>query len=286
MEFCYDLHTHSTASDGTCDPTTLVTRAKHKGVDVLALTDHDSVAGLREAAEACRDLGIHFIPGVEISVTWAQQTIHVLGLGVDAQHNELLQGLRRLGDYRLQRAERIHQSFAKAGIPDALPSAQRLAGSLNISRTHFARFLVEAGYVPNLQKAFKKYLTKGRPGYVSSQWAPLHDAVGWIRAAGGQAVIAHPMRYRLTRTKLLRLIEDFKSCGGVGLEVAYARSSKDEIMLMANHAAQHRLYASRGSDFHSPDLAYTELGQAPQMPTGCTPIWQHWVLPDLAASRP
>lgn len=272
----YDLHTHSRQSDGTLTPTELVGRAAAAGVEVLALTDHDTLSGIGEARTAARAAGIRLIPGVEVSVTWNRQTIHVVALNVDPDAPELRAGLARLQEFRVWRAEEIGRQLAKAGIEGATEGARRHAHGVLISRTHFAHYLVETGRAKDVRAVFKKYLVKNKPGHVTGRWAGLEEAVGWIRAAGGQAVIAHPARYRLTNSKLRRLIGEFRECGGEGLEVVSGSHSQQDMHNMASLARQCGLLASRGSDYHGPENAWIELGRLPELPAGLTPVWQAW----------
>lgn len=272
----YDLHSHSTASDGALTPTQLVERAATQDVNVLALTDHDGTEGIEEALFAARNHDLTLIPGVEVSVSWRGQTIHIVGLNVDVDDDSLQQGLKTLRDYRVVRARRIAEKLDKAGIPGALEGAAAYASETMLGRMHFAQFLVEKGYAKDTKDVFKRFLVRNKPGYVPADWTGLQDAVGWITDAGGQAVIAHPGRYRLTRTKLRRLIEDFKSFGGVGLEVASGSQHPDEVTQMARLAEEFDLLASCGSDFHSPEQHWTELGRILPLPASVTPIWSVW----------
>lgn len=268
-----DLHTHSTASDGTLSPAALIERAVDVGVEVMALTDHDSVAGIAEAAQAAASVGLSLIPGVEISVTWGGRTVHIVGLDLDPACETLLQGLRRLQHYREWRAREIASRLEKAGFDGALDGARAYAEGGLVARTHFARFLVRRGAAQDIRGVFKHFLVNGKPGYVQSEWTSLEEAVGWIRAAGGHAVIAHPARYDFTRGKMLRLIGEFRECGGRALEVVSGSHSRDDYFVFARHAAEHRLLASAGSDYHGPDNPWIELGRLPALPDGCTPIW-------------
>ena len=216
----FDLHCHSTASDGLLSPAELVARAKDKGVEVLALTDHDVVSGLAQARDAARARGIGFIDGVEISVTWENTTLHVVGLQIDPGNAELNEGLDVVRGSRAARAGKIAASLEQAGIADSLAGATAHAGNPDlISRTHFARFLVDKGYAKDVSSVFHRFLAQGKPGYVPHQWAELGDAVTWIRASGGIAVLAHPGRYKLSRTERRALLAGFKDCGGLGVEV-------------------------------------------------------------------
>jgi len=270
---CYDLHSHSTASDGSLSPTDLVARAIEQGVDVLALTDHDGTEGIIEAQQAAKDTPLTLIAGVEISVTWGGTTVHLVGLNVDLNNIKLQQGLQAMRSYRVGRAKEIAKRLAKAGIPDALESARKYASDVMLGRLHFAKFLVEHGYAKDINSVFKRYLVRNKPGYVPGEWATLGDAVAWIIAAGGQAVIAHPARYKVTATKLRRLITAFKEAGGIGFEVVSGRQHPEEVKTLAKLADKFELYASCGSDFHSPDNTWVELGHLAAMPASCQPIW-------------
>jgi len=276
MSSRFDLHAHSTASDGTLSPTRLMERAHAAGVEVMALTDHDTLEGLPEAAAAARRLGLGFVPGVEVSISWQAITVHILGLGVDLGNEVLQRGLAGLREYRDWRAEEIGRRLARAGIPGAFEGARALSSGRLISRTHFARFLVDNGHAADVRAVFRKYLVNGRPGHVPGQWAELGDAVRWIRLAGGQAVIAHPARYPLTRSKLRHLIGDFVSAGGEALEVVSGSHSRDDFFTMAKHARDFGLLASAGSDYHGPEHPWIELGRLPELPDGCKAIWKDW----------
>ncbi|MDH5444568.1 MAG: PHP domain-containing protein [Gammaproteobacteria bacterium] len=275
MNRIYDLHCHSTASDGSLSPTELVSRAHEMGVNVLALTDHDVTSGLEEAEKTATDLGMGFVPGIEISVTWSKsrQTVHIVGLHVDRRSETLQQGLKKLREFRNWRAEEIGRRLAKKGIEGAYDGACEFAGGEIISRTHFARFLIEQGYAKDMRDCFKHYLVKNKPGHVPGDWASLEAAVGWITGSGGQAVIAHPARYKMTATRLRNLIGEFKEVGGTGFEVVSGTHSKEEIGYMGRLAQQFELQASCGSDFHSPSNVYLELGRLPPLPEVCVPIW-------------
>lgn len=272
----YDLHSHSTASDGTLSPTELVRHAHAQGVGALALTDHDEVGGIAEAQSAATELGIGLIPGIELSVSWRHQTIHIVGLNIDPNNGALLKGLEGLREFRLWRAEEIGRRLEKARIPGAYEAACELAGGRIISRTHFAHFLANQGHAKDVRSVFKKFLVRGKPGYVPGQWAELADAVGWIRGAGGQAVIAHPARYKVSGSVLRKLIAEFKEAGGEGMEVVSGSHSRDDMLNMARQAQQAGLKASAGSDYHGPENPWIELGRLPALPEQCTPIWQDW----------
>jgi len=272
----YDLHTHSTASDGTLTPPELIALAAAKGVDVLALTDHDTLDGLTSAQAAADAVGLILSPGVEISVTWGRRTIHIIGLGIDCRNQALRDGLAGLSAYRYRRAEVIGHRLSREGIERAFEGARAFSNGRLIGRTHFARFLVQQGYVSNEREVFRHYLVKGKPGHVAGDWASLEAAVGWIRDAGGQAVIAHPGRYCFTRAKLLRLIGEFVELGGVGIEVVSGNHTRDESLLFARYAQENHLLASVGSDFHRLGNPQIGLGSMALLPSFCTPIWTDW----------
>ncbi len=275
----YDLHCHSTASDGTLTPQELIQHAALQEVDVLALTDHDTTAGLDEARVEANKHGIELINGLELSVSWNNQTLHIVALGIDPEYPALRDGLAQLQIYRQWRGEEIARRLeSKANIPDVLAGVTALAKGKLLSRTHFARFLLQQGYVKGMQEAFTRYLKKGRPGFLSSQWADFEDGLKWIVDSGGQAVVAHPARYAMTATKRRRMLGEFKECGGVGLEVVCGSHSKDESFTMANLANQMGLLASVGSDYHGPENRWVELGRLAPLPDDCTAIWESWGL--------
>ncbi|WP_455217077.1 PHP domain-containing protein, partial [Kaarinaea lacus] len=237
----YDLHSHTTASDGTLTPTELVRHAHASGVDVLALTDHDVTSGLAEAGHEAEALGLRLVRGVEISVSWNGVTIHIVGLNIDPGHQGLQKGLAGLREFREQRAEEIARRLGKHGIDGALEGARQFANGQILGRTHFARFLVEQGHARDMRQVFKKFLVHNRPGYVRGEWAGLEDAVGWIREAGGQAVIAHPARYRVSATRLRQLIQEFKDAGGDGIEVISGSHSAGDVQGMALYSSRFEL---------------------------------------------
>jgi len=269
-----DLHTHTLRSDGTLTPTDLVTRAHARGVQVLGLTDHDVTDGLAEAQSTAAALGMRLVPGVEVSVTWEAQTVHIVGLAIDPGHDPLQQGLARLREFRHWRAREIDRRLAKKRITGAYDYAANVARGSILSRTHFARFLVDRGYVRTMGEAFKHYLTRGRPGHVPGQWATLAEAVGWIRDSGGIAVIAHPARYKLSSGKLKRLLGEFKACGGQAIEVISGSHSPADNERFAEIAVRESLLASVGSDYHGPEKPWVELGRLPNLPRGCAPLWE------------
>jgi 3',5'-nucleoside bisphosphate phosphatase len=279
MQAVHDLHAHTTASDGSLTPTALVEHAARCGVQVLAVTDHDITAGLEEAQQAANMQGIELIRGIEISVTWAHQTIHVVGLHIDPDSRILQQGLAKLHAFRSWRAEEIARRLDKARIPGSLAGARAYAGGKIISRTHFAHWLVAQGYAKNMKQVFKRYLVHNKPGFVPGQWASLEEALHWIHAAGGMAVLAHPARYRLSSQRLHQLLREFRELGGIGLEVVSGSHSQGDILRFAQLAEEYAYYASRGSDYHGPENAYADPASLSALPANCQPIWTHerWV---------
>ena len=271
-----DLHFHSTASDGGLAPAEVIRRAAERGATLLALTDHDCTAGLAEAAVTAAECGVPFLNGVEISVSWQQRhTVHIVGLGIAGANPELQAGLQSIRDGRVERARQMSASLEKAGIHGAFDGAMRFAGNPDmVGRTHFARYLVQSGEVKDVKTVFRKFLTAGKPGYVPHEWASLEDAVAWIRAAGGMAVIAHPGRYDMGRTLIERLILDFKAAGGEAIEIASGSHSLDDMIKFSLHAQRHGLYASAGSDFHAPGEGGRDVGSTQPLPPICQPVWQ------------
>ena len=270
-----DLHCHSVVSDGTLTPEQLAERAKANGVQLWALTDHDELGGQQRARDAASALNLDYLTGVEISVTWMGQTIHIVGLGIDADHLGILEGLRRTREGRGDRAQLMAEQLAKVGIPGAYEGALHYAGNHQlISRTHFARFLVEQGICKNTEHVFKNYLVEDKPGYVPHMWATLDDAVAWIKAAGGVAVIAHPGRYsRLNAMQMDELYKHFKDIGGLAIEVITGSHSPDQYQTFGKIAQQYGFLASRGSDFHSPNESHIDLGNLPPLPDHLKPVW-------------
>ena len=273
----YDLHCHSTWSDGLCTPGAVVERAAGRGVDVLALTDHDELGGLPEARAAADERGITLINGVEVSVSWETHTIHVVGLRVDPAEPLLAEGLATVRQGRSERARRMADSLAAVGIRGAYEGAlQYVTSERLISRTHFARFLVETGRAAEVKDVFKRYLTRGKPGYVPHQWASLPDALAWIRAAGGQAVVAHPGRYPLSPTAMRRLLGEFRDLGGDAIEVISASHNAAQADEFATYARTFGFAASAGSDWHGPGESWLDLGALPPLPSDLEPVWQRW----------
>lgn len=269
-----DLHSHSNCSDGLLSPADLVERALLRGVDVLALTDHDELGGLPAARAAAAHWGLRLIDGVEISVLWEGFTLHVLGLAVDPHNQDLAGGLAQVRAGRESRARRIAQSLEDSGIQGALEGARRHAKNPGLlSRAHFARHLVDAGHAPDTHTVFRKFLTPGKPGFVPHQWPTLAQALHWIHGAGGIAVIAHPARYGLGAAQCDRLLAEFVDLGGRSVEVVTGSHAPEEFVTWAHHARRFGLLASAGSDFHGPGEGYRDLGQVPALPPGCEPVW-------------
>jgi predicted metal-dependent phosphoesterase TrpH len=270
-----DLHSHSTVSDGTLRPRELVQRAVGQGVELFALTDHDELGGLAEAAAAAGEIGLAFVPGVEISVTWAGRTVHVLGLGIDPGDPALRDGLALVRSGRIERAQQMAAGLARAGIDGAYEGALKYVGNPElVSRTHFARWLVERHVCRDNREVFTRYLVEGKPGYVPHRWATLAQAVQWIVGAGGAAAIAHPGRYRLTENELWALAAEFRDLGGTALEVVTSNHGAAETRRFAELALEFGFAASRGSDFHGPGESPAELGRVGVLPYRLTPVWQ------------
>lgn len=273
----YDLHCHSTRSDGLLSPTDVIRRAAERGVDVIALTDHDELAGLAEAREAAREIGIGFVEGSELSVTWRDGTVHIVALGIDPDNPALADGLDAIRKGRDARARRIGESLAQAGIPDAFEGALGYVTSERlISRTHFARHLIDSGRARDMKDAFKRFLTAGKPGHVAHAWATLSEAVDWIHGAGGQAIIAHPGRYKLTAAELRALIGEFRDLGGDAIEVISPSHTSAQYAEFAGLARKFGLKASCGTDFHGPGESHFDFGELPLLPEGIEPVWRDW----------
>jgi predicted metal-dependent phosphoesterase TrpH len=269
-----DLHCHSVVSDGTLTPEELAERAYANGVQLWALTDHDELGGQERARAAAGALGINYLSGVEISVSWMGQTIHIVGLGIDASHVGILEGLRQMREGRSNRAMLMAEQLLKVGIPGAYEGALHFAGNQElISRTHFARFLVEQGVCRDTEQVFKNYLIENKPGYVPHVWATLDDAVAWIKGAGGVAVIAHPGRYKLSAMQMDELYKHFKDIGGMAIEVITGSHSPNQYLTYGKIAQHYGFLASSGSDFHDPDESHIDLGALPPLPDHLTPVW-------------
>lgn len=275
----FDLHCHSNISDGVLTPAEVARRAKQNGVDVWALTDHDEVRGLAEARRAAAELGLRFIPGVEISITWAGKTVHIVGLNIDEHNPALVAGLAATRNGREKRARQMATDLEAVGVHGAYEGALKYVGNPDlVSRTHFARYMVELGVGVNVKEVFKHYLADGKPGYVPHKWATLTEAVNWILGAGGTAVIAHPGRYDYTDLEFDVLFTEFKRLGGVAIEVTTGSHTVDQYEEYAAVAKRYGFLASMGSDFHGPAESRVDLGALPPLPANVTPVWQHWSL--------
>lgn len=271
-----DLHTHSTASDGTLSPSELVKNAHQHGVQILALTDHDTTKGLAEAEATAVENGMEFVPSIELSVTWCRKVLHIVGLNIDPEAKSLQKGISRLQVTRERRAEEMGRLLAQHGIIGAYEGARDFAGDGTITRTHFARLLVERGYCRSVREVFKHYLIKGKPGHTTVSWARLEEAIGWIHEAGGVAVLAHPMRYHVTDTWLHGAVTAFKAAGGTGIEVVCGNSNPKDIGTSAEFARRYQLMGSAGSDYHGPENASIQFGALAEFPYGIEPIWRVW----------
>lgn len=272
-----DLHCHSNVSDGVLAPAALAAYAHKAGVDVWALTDHDEVGGIAKARDAATAVGMRFVPGVEISITWANQTVHIVGLQIDATNAALVNGLAATRSGRDARGREMAEQLEKAGIPGAYEGALKYVDNPDLmSRTHFARYLVECGACASIPEVFRKYLTEGKPGYVPHRWASLQDAVGWIRGAGGIAVIAHPGRYKFGVVGEGALFDEFKQLGGTAIEVVTGSHTPDQYDVYAEQARRYGFLASRGTDFHAPGETRVEFSLLPPLPGGVTPVWHDW----------
>ena len=270
-----DLHCHSFVSDGTLAPEALAARAKANGVELWALTDHDELGGQDAARDAARAIALPYLTGVEISVTFADTTVHIVGLGIDSDDATLRQGLAATRGGREARAHEMASELAKVGIDGAFEGALRYVGNPDlISRTHFARHLVESGVCTDTQEVFRRFLIEGKPGFVPHRWATLKNAVTWITDSGGIAVVAHPARYKFAPNEEYALFSEFKAHGGRGVEVVTGSHTAAEATRYAGTAREFDLLASRGSDFHSPDESRVDLGGLPPLPAGLTPVWE------------
>ena len=269
-----DLHCHSVVSDGTLTPEDLAMRAHQNGVELWSLTDHDVIGGQQRAKEAANKLGMKYTSGVEISVSWTGQTIHIVGIGLDPEHPKLVEGLRKTRDGRTARGKEIARQLAAVGIAGAYEGALTYAGNPELlSRTHFARFLVEKNVCRSTDEVFKNYLIEGKPGYIGHVWASLQESVDWIKDSGGIAIIAHPGRYRLTDLQKHELYTAFKEAGGLGIEVITGSHTPYQYEEYAKIALQYGFYASRGSDFHDPAESHIDLGKLPHLPPSLQPVW-------------
>jgi len=271
-----DLHCHSLASDGALTPQHVVERAHANNVQMLALTDHDTIAGLAEASATAANLGLELVAGIELSSQWSGVGIHVVGLAIDTQSSELTAALAGQSLKREERAQQIGRRLAKLGFEGCYDGAKKIAGDSELGRPHFARYMVEQGYVEDHSTAFNKFLGAGKVGDVKSQWPEIEEVVSWIHAAGGYAVLAHPDKYKLTRMKLRRLLTHFKDVGGDAMEVVSGSQNKNVTDYFARLCEEFDFYASCGSDFHNPNTQWCDLGKVAPLPAACSPIWQLW----------
>ena len=271
-----DLHSHSNISDGLLTPADLMLHAAENNVQAIALTDHDDIAGLKEAGDAAKNLNIIFINGVEISVTWNKRTLHIVGLNFDKDDKPLFEGLKKIRDGRFKRAQLMSDSLGMAGIQGAMDGAKTYAKSSTIGRIHFAQFLVSQGYAKNIGAVFKKFLTPGKPGYVDHEWISLEESITLINGAGGDAIIAHPGRYDMGSKLYPRLFQEFKDLGGAGVEVMSGSQDPSQANYFSNLAESFDLYASCGSDFHGKGISHRALGNISQLPDNSIPIWSKW----------
>jgi len=274
-----DLHCHSTVSDGLLAPADLVRRAHENGVELLALTDHDELGGLGAARAMADELGLRFVDGAEVSISWGDdQTVHIVALGIDPANPALVEGLRQVRSGRDARAGRMAAELDRVGIHGAYEGALRHAGNpALVSRSHFARYIVEQGHAKDVKSVFDHWLARGKPGYVQHAWATLEDALRWIDGAGGVAVIAHPGRYRLSAAERRELFSAFKDLGGRGIEVLSGSHKDDEVREFSRIAREFGFFASRGSDFHGPGESWVDLGRMPDLPEDLTPVWSQLV---------
>jgi predicted metal-dependent phosphoesterase TrpH len=270
----FDLHSHTHFSDGRLSPADLLQRAKERQVSVLAVTDHDTIAGLPGAQQAAQALGVKLVGGIEFSSRWGKVNVHVIGLGINPASPELKAAVEHQEQARIRRAEAIAERLAKSGIPDALEGARAIAGNATVGRPHFAQFLVATGAVKSINAAFKKFLGTGKPADVKYEWPDIETVISWIKTAEGLAVLAHPAKYDLTRRKICALVADFAAAGGDAIEVINGIQQSTLTQDLARITSEHSLYASCGSDFHFPDQPWQELGQFGVLPAGITPVWE------------
>ncbi len=276
MRLVYDLHTHTTASDGELSPKELVIKAKANGVDVLAITDHDTTEGIAEAEiEACKQ-NIRLLPGIELSVSWMDKNFHIVGLGIDPDNEKLKISLTETKELRQQRAIEIGKKLEKIGVTKAYYEAKELAGTHTLTRSHFARVLINQGFAKDSREVFKKYLIHNKPGFVKTNWLEMASGIQLIKDSGGEAILAHPMRYNITASWLRRFLVAFKEAGGIGIEVVTGSSNTDEIATTAAYARRFELSGSAGSDYHGFDNTWVKLGQLAAMPESVTPVWEKW----------
>ena len=278
MHLVYDLHTHTTASDGELSPKELVIKANASGVDVLAITDHDTTEGITEADDEAGRHNIKLLPGIELSVSWMEKNFHIVGLGIDPENRELQASLNETKELREQRAIEIGIKLEKIGVTKAYNEARELAGTHTLTRSHFARVLISQGFAADTREVFKKYLVHNKPGFVKTNWLEMASGIELINDSGGEAILAHPMRYNITASWLRRFLLAFKESGGTGIEVVTGSSNTDEISTTADYARRYELSGSAGSDFHGFDNTWVKLGQLAAMPESVTPVWKNWAI--------
>jgi predicted metal-dependent phosphoesterase TrpH len=276
MHPVYDLHTHTTASDGELSPKALVIKAKSSGVDVLAITDHDSTKGIIEAENEARKQNIRLLPGIELSVSWMDKNFHIIGLGIDPDNEKLITSLKQTEELRENRAIKIGKKLEIIGVTKAYSEAKTLAGDNTLTRSHFARVLINQGFAADSREVFKKYLVHNKPGFVKTSWVEMESGINLIKDSGGEAILAHPLRYNITASWLRRFLTAFKESGGIGIEVVTGSSNADEINTAAAYARRFELSGSAGSDFHGYDNTWVKLGKLATMPESVTPVWEKW----------
>jgi len=276
MSHVFDLHTHSTASDGNLSPELLVKKASEVGIHTLALTDHDTISGLAAAKNAAKNYDVNLINGIELSCLWNNKTIHLVGLNFKADNKTIIDATFHLNYLREERAIKIGEKLKKVGIDDAYENAKRIAAGGTVTRQHFSTYLIENGNAKNQTDVFKRYLVNNKPGYASVKWPSLEETIAQINCAGGISVIAHPLRYKLTSTKLRKLIKDFKELGGKAIEVITGHNQSAEIELATAYAKRYDIAASVGSDFHNGNSPWSQLGKLKDLPQGLTPVWELW----------
>jgi len=276
MHLVYDLHTHTTASDGELSPKELVIKANASGVDVLAITDHDTTEGITEADDEAGRHNIKLLPGIELSVSWMEKNFHIVGLGIDPENRELQASLNETKELREQRAIEIGIKLEKIGVTKAYNEARELAGTHTLTRSHFARVLINQGFAKDSREVFKKYLVNNKPGFVKTNWLEMASGIELINDSGGEAILAHPMRYNITASWLRRFLLAFKESGGTGIEVVTGSSNAGEINTTADYARRFELTGSAGSDFHGFDNTWIKLGKLAAMPESVTPVWEKW----------
>lgn len=272
----YDLHTHTTASDGQLSPEELVIQAKACGIDVLAVTDHDTTSGIAQAVDEAHRQNIKLLPGIELSVSWRDKDFHIVGLDIDPDNKALKKSIQKTRVLREERAIEIGKRLGESGVSNAYHEAREIAGDHTLTRSHFARVLIKQGFAKDTREVFRKYLIHNKPGFVKTKWIEMDDGIKLIKDSAGVAILAHPMRYNITASWLRRFLVAFKESGGNGIEVVTGSSTADEIRMAASHAERFKLMGSAGSDFHGFDDSWIKLGQLAGMPKSITPVWEHW----------